>query len=195
MSETTTPETDTTTTDQTKTTELDTSEAPETGTEVDWKAEAEKFKALSKSWEARSRGNSEKAKRFDELEESQKTEQQKLTDKAAAAEAKAATTEAELARVKAAVKHGLTEDDLELLGTHGTAEEIDARAEKLAARIKAADANKPKPDFGGGGTGTNIPGSDSLDADIAAATAAGNFQLAIALKQQRSAALAEKKQS
>lgn len=136
-----------------------------------------------------------KASKFDEFEESQKTEQQKLTDKAAAAEAKTATTEAELARVKAAVKHGLTEDDLELLGTHGTAEEIDARAEKLAARIKTADANKPKPNFGGGDQGTNIPGSDSLDADIAAATAAGNFQLAIQLKQQRSAALAENKKS
>lgn len=98
----------------------------------------------------------ERAAKFDEIEESQKTEQQKLADKAAAAEAKAAEKDAELARVKAAVKHGLTEEDLDLLGTHGTAEEIDARAEKLAARIKAADTNKPKPDFGGGDRGTDV---------------------------------------
>jgi hypothetical protein len=159
-----------------------------------WEAEAEKWKTFSRKHEDTSKANADKAKQFDEFQESQKTELQKHADATAKAEAKALETSAELARVKAAVKHGLTEDDLELLGTHGTAEEIDARAEKLAARIKAADAAKPKPDFGGGDRGTNVPGSDSLDADIATATAAGNFQLAIQLKQQRSALLAEKKQ-
>lgn len=122
----------------------------------DWQAEAEKWKSFARKHEDAAKANADKAKRFDEFEESQKTEQQKLSDKAAAAEAKASMTEAELARVKAAVKHGLTEDDLELLGAHGTPEEIDARAEKLAARIKAVEAAKPKPDFGGGDRGGDV---------------------------------------
>lgn len=179
----------TTTTDQTAT-----SDAAKVD-EKDWQAEADKWKAFARKHEDAAKANADKAKRFDEFEESQKTEQQKLADDRDKAKAERDATAAELARVKAAVKHGLTEDDLDLLGTHGTAEEIDARAEKLAARIKAADAAKPKPDFGGGDRGTDVPASDSLDADIAAATAAGNFQLAIALKQQRSALLAEKKKS
>lgn len=160
-----------------------------------WEAEAEKWKTFSRKHEDSAKANADKAKRFEEFEESQKTELQKHADAAEKAKAEAAITAAELARVKAAVKHGLTEDDLELLGTHGTPEEIDARAERLAARIKTVEANKPKPDFGGGDRGTNVPASDSLDGEIAAATAAGNFQLAIALKQQRAALAAEKKKS
>jgi hypothetical protein len=159
----------------------------------DWQAEAEKWKTFARKHEDTAKANADKAKRFDEFEESQKTEQQKLTDAATAAKAEADATKAELARVKAAVKHGLTEDDLDLLGSHGTPEEIDARAERLAARLKAAGDNKPKPDFGGGNRGTDVTASDSLDGQIAEATKAGNHQLAIALKQRRSALLAEKK--
>lgn len=121
-----------------------------------WEAEASKWKTHSRKHEDTAKANADKAKRFDEFEESQKTEQQKLTDAATAAKADADATKAELARVKAAVKHGLTEDDLDLLGTHGTPEEIDARAEKLATRLKGAAAEKPKPDFGGGERGADV---------------------------------------
>jgi hypothetical protein len=155
--------TDTTATDSTAadaTTKTDTattdSAAADTAVAKDWQAEAEKWKAFSRKHEDAAKANADKAKRFDEFEESQKTELQKAADAAAAAKAEADATRAELARVQAAVKHGLTEEDLELLGTHGTAEEIDARAEKLAARIKSADAAKPKPDFGGGDRGTDV---------------------------------------
>jgi hypothetical protein len=196
MSESTTTETDSTatSTDATSTEDAKTTETA-TDSGKDWQAEAEKWKSLSRKHEDSAKANADKAKRFEEFEESQKTEQQKLADDRDKAKAEAASTAAELARVKAAVKHGLTEDDLELLGTHGTAEEIDARAEKLAARIKAADAGKPKPDFGGGDRGGDVTstGADALNGQIDEATKAGNFQLAIALKQQRSALLAEKK--
>lgn len=124
--------------------------------EKDWQAEAEKWKSFARKHEDTAKANAEKAKRFDEFEESQKTEQQKLADAAAQAEARANETAAELARVKAAVKHGLTEDDLDLLGSHGTPEEIDARAERLAARLKGVEASKPKPDFGAGDRGGDV---------------------------------------
>lgn len=125
-----------------------------------WRAQAQKHEKL---WKSSKEANPkeleslrEKAKRFDEFEESQKTELQKAADAAAQAKAEADATRAELARVQAAVKHGLSEDDLELLGTHGTPEEIEARAEKLAARLKAVEAGKPKPDFGAGDRGGDI---------------------------------------
>lgn len=105
----------------------------------------------------------EKARQFDEITEAQKTEAQKAADRATAAEKRATEAAAELARMTAAVKHGLTEDDLDLLGTHGTPEEIEARAEKLAARLKAV---KPKADFGAGDRGTDVAGkAKQLSAD------------------------------
>ena len=130
--------------------------AADTAAEKDWQAEAEKWKQFARKHEDAAKANADKAKRFDEFEESQKTEQQKLIDAATGAREEAAAHAAELARVKAAVKHGLSEEDLDLLGTHGTPEEIDERAERLAARIKAAEANKPKPDFGGGDRGGDV---------------------------------------
>lgn len=149
-----------TTTDTTRATEADTAPAK------DWQAEAEKWKAFARKHEDAAKANADKAKRFDEFEESQKTELQKAADAAAKAKADADATRAELARMQAAVKHGLSEDDLDLLGTHGTPEEIEARAERLAARLKAAEANKPKPDFGGGDRGGDVTAKGSqLGAD------------------------------
>ena len=182
----------TATTDQTATSETAKVE------EKDWQAEAEKWKSLSRKHEDSAKANADKAKRFEEFEESQKTETQKATDEAAKAAKERDDSRAELAVMKAAVKHGLSEDDLDLLGTHGTPDEIDSRAEKLAGRLKAADATKPKPDFGGGDRGGDVTSGkevDVIDGQIADAQKAGNFQLVIALRQQRSALLAEQKKS
>lgn len=154
MSETPTPETSTA--DASASVDAPAAPVADTAAEKDWQAEAEKWKAFARKHEDAAKANADKAKRFDEFEESQKTELQKAADAAAKAKAEADATRAELARVQAAVKHGLSEDDLELLGTHGTPEEIEARAEKLAARLKAAEANKPKPDFGAGDRGGDI---------------------------------------
>jgi hypothetical protein len=153
----TTPTPETPAAEQTPTpTPEPTAPAADTAAEKDWQAEAEKWKSFARKHEDAAKANADKAKRFDEFEESQKTELQKAADAAAAAKADADATRAELARMQAAVKHGLSEDDLDLLGTHGTPDEIEARAEKLAARFKSAEANKPKPDFGGGDRGTDV---------------------------------------
>jgi NADH dehydrogenase/NADH:ubiquinone oxidoreductase subunit G len=151
----------------------------------DLEAEVAKWRAMSRKHESDSKANADKAKAFDALEEANKSEIQKMQDAATKADAKTASIAAELALTKAAVKHGLTEDDMELLGTHGTPEEIDARAEKLAARIKAAVTGRPLPDTGGGARGGNVSDKQDFDTQIAAATAAGNFQRAILLKQQK----------
>jgi hypothetical protein len=102
----------------------------------------EKWKALARKNEARAKENADKAQRLDALEEASKTEQQKLADAADLARKEAAETAVELAKLRAAVKHGLSDDDLDLLGT-GTVEEIEARAERLAARLKGAAVPTP----------------------------------------------------
>jgi hypothetical protein len=157
---------DTTSTDDTTATETDAAAttstastdatATDTGAGKDWEAEAAKWKALSRKHEDTAKANADKAKRLDELEESQKSELQKAADAATKAQAEAAEARAQLAIREAALKHGLSADDLELLGSHGTPEEIDARAEKLASRLKAAADSKPKPDFGGGDRGEDV---------------------------------------
>ena len=60
-----------------------TATAPQTPQEtatVDWKAEAEKWKALSRQNEDRAKANADKAKRFDAIEEQSKSEMQKLLE-------------------------------------------------------------------------------------------------------------------
>jgi hypothetical protein len=158
---------------------------PDTG--KDWQAEAEKWKSFARKHEDSAKANADKAKRFDEFEESQKTEQQKLADAAAAAQEVAKTASIELALMKAAVKHGLSEGDLELLGTHGTPDEIDQRAEKLAGRLKVAGEAKPKPDFGGGDRGGDVTAT-TFDAQIDEALKARDFTRVISLREQKAAA-------
>lgn len=66
---------------------------PETGAEatrqeeVNWEAEATKWKTLSRQNEAQAKANAEKAREFDAYQESQKTELQKVQDALAAANA------------------------------------------------------------------------------------------------------------
>ena len=167
-------------------------------------AEVEKWKGLSRKNEERAKENAGKATEYDKFLESQRTEQEKLELAKTTAEKQAAETAAELARMKAAVKHGLTEDDLDLLGS-GTAEEIEVRAEKLAARLKATATTETTPDprkapdsRAQGDVGGGLVGGDSLDAldsKIAEASKARRFEEVIALKQQRAAIAANAKKN
>jgi hypothetical protein len=136
-------------------TETETSETSETATaeERDWQAEAEKWKALARKHEGNAKTNADKARQFDEFQESQKSELEKLQDRATKAEEAAQERAAEMALLKAGVQHGLSEDDLALVGTHGSPEDIAERAERLASRLKAS---APKTDFGGGDRGEDV---------------------------------------
>lgn len=77
-----------------------------------------------------------------ELEDAQKTEQQKLQDALDAAKADGAKATAEAAKLRAAIEHGLSKDDLDLLG-NGTPDEIDKRAKRLAERLAGAAEGTP----------------------------------------------------
>lgn len=167
-------------------TDTSTDTATDTGDAKDWAAEAAKWKALSRKHEDSAKANADKAKRLDELEAANATEIEKAQKVAEQAKADAAAARAELAIAQAAVKHGLSSDDLELLGSHGTAEEIDARAEKLAARLKAVAPPATASDFGAGDRGDDVKsGADQLtSADVSRLMAQGKHEEVVKARQE-----------
>lgn len=100
-------------------------EAQEVEQPTDLTSELEKWKALARKNEARAKDNADKAKRLDDLEEANKSELEKLTARAEAAEARIAEREkADAARaladevakdkgVSASVLRGSTREELE----------------------------------------------------------------------------------
>ena len=91
------------------------------------------------------------ADKLAEIENANKDELTKANEKIASTAAERDAALSEAATLRAAIKHGLTGDDLELLGT-GTPEEIEQRAAKLAARLgDASQTKRPKPDPTQGG--------------------------------------------
>lgn len=91
-----------------------------------------------------------------EYEQAQMSDMEKLTARATAAESELANLTRKLAVADALRKHGLSDDDAEWL-TGDTAEEIDARAAKLAARggSKPAEDNPLPPTLPVPGNGTD----------------------------------------
>jgi len=118
-----------------------------TGGEPDWKAEAEKYKALSRKHEARAKENYDKAKRLDELEEANKTETQKLADKATEAEKRAAAAEAKATKYEVAAELGIQPKHMKYL--HGaTKEEIEESAKGILEDFPEIYDAKPDTDAG-----------------------------------------------
>ncbi|WP_144834093.1 hypothetical protein [Microbacterium sp. BH-3-3-3] len=145
---------------------------PETGGDSDLekaRAEAEKWKALSRKNEEQAKANAEKAKKFDELEEANKTEQEKLLARAEAAEKRiaereamdaAAATAAEVAKAKGVPASALR---------GSTREELEAHADELLELMPKKPA---APSADGQGDGEQIGDGDmSADDIVNAATA------------------------
>jgi hypothetical protein len=117
-----------------------------------WRAQAQKHEKL---WKSAKETNPkeieslrEKAKRFDEFEESQKSETQKAVDRAAAAEAKIAEIETRALRAEVAADKGIPA----ALLSGATKEDLEASADALLA----FRGEKPKPDFGAGDRGADV---------------------------------------
>lgn len=86
--------------------------------------------SISRKWETRAKENYEAKQELDALKESQKSDTQKLADKATASEKVAATAQGELLRLRVAMRKGLTEPQAKrLIGT--TEEELEADADEL----------------------------------------------------------------
>ncbi len=150
MSDTTATETDSTATADTTPTETATTTATAKVEDKDWQAEADKWKTFARKHEDAAKANADKAKRFDEFEESQKTEIEKLTDRAAKAEAKAAEVELRALKAEGAAEKG----GPATLLSGATLEELTAAADALVA----FRGEKPRPDFGGGERGSDVAG-------------------------------------
>lgn len=81
-----------------------------------------------------------KADRFDELEAANKTEIEKASEKALAAERERDAAKAEAVRWKVAAKHGISDEDAELFLTGTDEETLSKQAERLAQH--ASDRKK-----------------------------------------------------
>lgn len=106
---------------------------PEPATGPDLAAEVAKWKALSKKNELRAKDNADKAKKFDDIEEANKTEMQKLLDRAEAAEKVANDAKVETLRATKSAASGVS---IALIPA-GTEEQMD---EAIAAAIAFKDA-------------------------------------------------------
>lgn len=93
-----------------------------------------------------------------ELEDAQKSDVQRATEAQQTAEQKAVEASVEATRLRMAIKYGLEEEDLDLLGS-GSEEDIENRAKRLAERITASSEGneaplprRPNPRLRGGAT-------------------------------------------
>lgn len=104
------------------------------------------WKQKAREQEKRAKDNAEAAKRLTELEEAQKTEAQRLTERADAEFERAQVAEAKLLRYQVASEAGVPANALKFL-TGTTREEIEVSAKDVLELI--GDAGKPrapKPD-------------------------------------------------
>lgn len=143
---------------------------PETGGDSDLekaRAEAEKWKALSRKNEEQAKANAEKAKKFDELEEANKTEQEKLLARAEAAEKKLAEREAKYAAAATAAEVA-KEKGVPVSALRGsTREELEEHADELLTILPKIP---PAPSADGqGDQGDNIGDGDMSAEDIVTA--------------------------
>lgn len=82
----------------------------------------------------------DKASRLKEIEDAEKSDLQKAQEALESERSEHGSTKAQLALLQAAVKHGLSEDDLELL--EGVpADQIEQRAARLAQRLGRGDGD------------------------------------------------------
>lgn len=131
--------------------------AEATAPQVDWEAEARKWKELSRKNESRMKENAEKARLYDEAQEQGKSELQKALDKAAQAEARVKALEVQAARAQVAAAKGV---DMDLL-SGSTLEELEASADRLLA-WRGAQIPKGAPSSDAGHRGEEIRSSKQL---------------------------------
>lgn len=112
--------------------------------EVDHRSEAEKWKALARKHEANAKANSAAATKLAELENASKTELEKLNDKAAAAEERAAKAEHEALRIQICADEGVP-TKLRKYVVGDTQEELEASAKEI---LEEFGVDKTKDDGG-----------------------------------------------
>jgi hypothetical protein len=152
---------------ETQTPETEIQDEPQGAPETDWKKEARKWEARAK--EAQSFKDA--AEKWREYEQNQKSEQEKLAEKLAAAEALASEASAKLTRYEIASQKGIPTEALDLL-TGSTREELELAADKLLSLIGEQTKTKlPMPDVNQGKPAPAAVGQLTKD-DLASMTPA-----------------------
>lgn len=143
-------------------------------------------KALAEERAARKaaeKAQAELAAKLKEFEDRDKSEAEKLAERAAAAEKTAADKDAELLRLRTALKHGISDDDAETFLTGTDEATLTRQAERLPAlQGTTAGPRTPAPDPS---QGSRSAGPPDLDALIADAEAKGDTRTAIQLKARK----------
>lgn len=124
------------TTDDTEQVETTDTESQETTT-PDLASELEKWKSLARKNEQRAKENATAAQKLAEIEDANKSELEKLSERAAAAEARAAQIELAATRNEIALEKGLTPSQAKRL-VGATREELSADADELLADLKVS---------------------------------------------------------
>ncbi len=99
------------------------------------------WKQKAREQERRAKDNADAAKRLKEIEDAQKSETDKLTERATVAEKRAVDAETALARFQVALEKGLTPSQAKRL-VGSSREELEADADELLKDL--GDANKPR---------------------------------------------------
>ncbi len=110
----------------------------------DWKEKARKHEGSVKALRKELKELKPLAEKARELEESRKSESEKLTDRVTTTEQELAEAKADAAKLRVAIKYDLSEEDLDFLGS-GDEEQIEERAKRLSERLKSkTDDDKPE---------------------------------------------------
>lgn len=121
-------------------------DAPPTGGEqtddtTDWKAEAEKWKSLSRKHEGQAKANATAAEELAAIKDKDKTETQKIAEERDTARSEADRANAALMRLEVVVDKGLPRSMAgRLQGT--TKEELEADADELLAALRPDTGEK-----------------------------------------------------
>lgn len=110
-------------------------------------ADRDKWKAMARKHEDRAKHNATAAQEWAKYQDSIKSEEEKTSDERNGLIKERDTALAQAAVLRAAVKHNLTEDDLELLEGLPAAV-VEERAAKLAARVNRNSQPTPDPHLG-----------------------------------------------
>jgi hypothetical protein len=138
--------------------------ATETIDAKDWQAEARKYQNLARSNAVKAKEAAALQAKLSAYEDQNKTELQKLTDRAAAAEARAARAETSAMRLDVAARKGLPAKLAARLQGESV-EDMETDADELLAEINAkAPPGAPRRDPDQGkGTGGSTGGSGDLN--------------------------------
>ena len=133
--------------------------------EKDYKSLYEAEKSHKRNWEKKAKANNDAAKKLQDIEDANKTETQKLQDKAAEADKRAAEAETRALRLEVASEKGLTaKQAARLVGA--TKEELEADADELLADFKSdtddkgdgtSKSGRPKETLRSGATSSTEP--------------------------------------